>query len=76
MTDPATEIRHWSDCAVHNAPAYPPGPCDCGGFRTVNGVEVPVDREVYERNQRARDNRIRAHQAKHPGSYPDYVFSA
>ena len=19
-----------SDCAVHNAPAYPPGPCDCG----------------------------------------------
>lgn len=23
---------HWSDCAVHNAPAYPPGPCDCGGY--------------------------------------------
>lgn len=22
--------RHWSDCAVHNAPAYPVGPCDCG----------------------------------------------
>lgn len=22
--------RHASDCAVHNAPAYPPGPCDCG----------------------------------------------
>ena len=21
---------HWSDCAVHNAPAYKPGPCDCG----------------------------------------------
>lgn len=21
---------HASDCAVHNAPAYPAGPCDCG----------------------------------------------
>jgi hypothetical protein len=21
---------HWSDCAVHNAPAYPAGECDCG----------------------------------------------
>lgn len=21
---------HWSDCAVHNAPALEPGPCDCG----------------------------------------------
>ena len=20
---------HASDCAVHNAPAFPPGPCDC-----------------------------------------------
>ena len=24
-------IKHWSDCAVHNAPAYPSGKCDCGG---------------------------------------------
>ena len=23
---------HWSDCAVHNEPAYPAGPCDCGGL--------------------------------------------
>ncbi len=22
--------HHTSDCAVHNMPAYPPGPCDCG----------------------------------------------
>lgn len=21
---------HASDCALHNSPAYPPGPCDCG----------------------------------------------
>ena len=23
---------HWSDCSVNNAPAYEPGPCDCGGL--------------------------------------------
>lgn len=23
-------IRHASDCAIHNAPALPVGPCDCG----------------------------------------------
>lgn len=23
---------HLSDCATHNAPAYEPGPCDCGGL--------------------------------------------
>ncbi len=22
--------RHTSSCAVHNEPAYPAGPCDCG----------------------------------------------
>ena len=28
---------HASDCAVHNAPAYPAGPCDCGA------AQEPVD---------------------------------
>lgn len=26
------EIKHWSDCAVYNEPAYPKGSCDCGGI--------------------------------------------
>lgn len=26
------ETLHKSDCAVHNEPAYPNGPCDCGGI--------------------------------------------
>jgi hypothetical protein len=26
------EGAHWSDCAVHNEPAYPKGECDCGGY--------------------------------------------
>ena len=25
-------MKHWSDCAVHNGPAYPPGPCNCSGI--------------------------------------------
>lgn len=24
--------EHWSSCAVNNAPALEPGPCDCGGY--------------------------------------------
>lgn len=27
-------MKHWSDCAVHNALAYLPGPCDCGGIKS------------------------------------------
>jgi len=27
----AADRLHWSDCAVHNAPAYPAGECDCDG---------------------------------------------
>ena len=29
------EIRHKSDCALHNAPAYEPKPCDCGGEKAM-----------------------------------------
>jgi hypothetical protein len=30
IVSPGDGVAHASDCAVHNAPAYPPGPCDCG----------------------------------------------
>ncbi len=23
-------LCHWSDCSLHNEPAYPAKPCDCG----------------------------------------------
>lgn len=26
----SAKVMHDSDCAVHNEPAYPAGPCDCG----------------------------------------------
>lgn len=28
--------EHWSDCAVHNAPAYEPSDCDCGGLELAD----------------------------------------
>jgi hypothetical protein len=28
-----SEIYHASDCAVHNMPAKPNGPCDCGAHK-------------------------------------------
>ncbi len=34
-----TDIEHWSDCAVHNEPAYPAGPCDCGGLTQAEWEE-------------------------------------
>jgi hypothetical protein len=31
LAQPVQEpVLHWSDCAVHNEPAYPAGECDCG----------------------------------------------
>jgi hypothetical protein len=32
--------QHWSDCAVHRAPAYDPGPCDCGGIPSKTYEEL------------------------------------
>jgi hypothetical protein len=28
-------VDHASDCALHNAPALPPGPCTCGAVRVA-----------------------------------------
>ncbi len=27
------ERKHYSDCAVHNAPCFSSGECDCGGIK-------------------------------------------
>lgn len=36
-------MRHTSDCAVHNEPAMPAGPCDCGAAeQTVAAVHQAV----------------------------------
>jgi hypothetical protein len=41
-------IFHASDCAVHNGPAYPAGPCDCGvAQKHVAVISAWSLREVY-----------------------------
>lgn len=36
------DTQHASDCAVHNEPAYPAGPCDCGTSGDTRG-EAPAN---------------------------------
>lgn len=33
-------VVHDSDCAVHNEPAYPNGPCDCGYLERFLGAQL------------------------------------
>lgn len=42
----ACKITHASDCAVHNEPAMPKGPCDCGACRDDDGAYLSAIREV------------------------------
>jgi hypothetical protein len=50
MTDaapsPPAPGEHWSDCAVHNGPALPVGPCDCGASSPPAPGEVEWLRAV------------------------------
>jgi len=39
-------MAHWSDCAVHNAPALPVGLCDCGNDAPRSAVAVPDTMEL------------------------------
>lgn len=32
MPEYQTTMSHLSSCSMHNAPAYEPGPCDCGAL--------------------------------------------
>lgn len=48
-------IGHASDCAVHNAPAIPVGPCDCGASdgdylrRAIEDGEATVIMDIVRR---------------------------
>lgn len=41
---------HFSDCAIHNEPAFPAGPCDCGAMPPRPDMHVigPDEYEVAE----------------------------
>lgn len=36
-------VLHKSDCSVHNMPAYPNGPCDCGAALSATGGNPPTE---------------------------------
>ena len=40
LTAEAAVAYHASDCPVHNAPAYPPGPCNCGAGQPILGPRI------------------------------------
>jgi len=35
-------VTHWSDCATHNEPAYPVGPCSCGGADNARALLLDI----------------------------------
>ena len=52
---------HASDCAVHNAPAMPIGPCDCGAQdvskikrHLVAMINTELQTAIYTRDREAR----------------------
>jgi hypothetical protein len=54
----AADKLHWSDCAVHNGPAYPAGKCDCDArlskyaetlLEENNIPDTPTARAVYRK---------------------------
>jgi hypothetical protein len=48
--------KHWSDCAMHNEPAYPNGPCDCGANAPS---AAPVDLSIFSRMEAVCKRRYR-----------------
>ena len=51
-----TGVIHASDCAVHNMPAYPNGPCDCEVLTPITAKVRAIAREAAERLDNCGDN--------------------
>lgn len=47
-------IDHLSDCAVHNAPALEPGPCDCQGrtASSIDSTQIPRKNKTTKKRKR------------------------
>ncbi|MGU3628114.1 hypothetical protein [Comamonas sp. C24C] len=48
ISQAATAAVHDSDCAMHNAPAFPAGDCDCSAQAAPAAVAVPDERTAFE----------------------------
>jgi hypothetical protein len=49
----AADKLHWSDCAVHNGPAYPAGECDCGVAQEPDMLTIAYQSGYYDGKQAA-----------------------
>jgi hypothetical protein len=49
----AADKLHWSDCAVHNGPAYPAGECDCGAAQEPDALTIAYQSGYYDGKQAA-----------------------
>lgn len=64
---------HASDCALHNGPAYEPGPCDCGAepdmtperkLRSRGFPPTEKRREIGDKERQLREMRERAYEGR------------
>jgi hypothetical protein len=55
----ALTVLHTSDCAVHNEPAMPAGPCDCGAQASADGRRLRGMAQAALMDLRRSRNRLR-----------------
>lgn len=55
----ALTVRHTSDCAVHNEPAMPAGPCNCGAQARADGRRLRGMAQAALMDLRRSRNRLR-----------------
>ncbi|MDE5451355.1 hypothetical protein GWE18_00495 [Bradyrhizobium sp. CSA112] len=64
---PEMVASHDSDCATHNMPAYPNGPCDCSVSRSLSG-EREADISTFWKELIEKDDRTS------PAEYPEMAL--
>jgi len=69
-------VAHWSDCGVHNEPAYPAGECDCGGFNPTAWLVEDTDGPRLYFRQSFVSEHFPAFQAQPCNSFVDSRFLA
>lgn len=48
-------MLHDSDCAKHDGPAYPAGPCNCSASSDLRDVRKKIEEKIEERRDACDD---------------------